>query len=238
MLYCAKKTLALLITAGLMGGISSAQAVLKEGEFAGSVGATYMLLDDSQIKFTGATSAGITGFPANEKLKFKNDDHGTTMSFDVLYMVTNDIGIDFGLYWPANIKQKVRNPTATTDGKYEFDIMPIHLGGRYFFMSSQDSLRPYIGLGGHYTDFRKTKIKDVKFDKMDFDKSYGWYGRIGLVYGLSDLTFIDASVSYYDLEPDGDAKIKKDDGITYHKVKVKDAKLSPVAFNISLGLKF
>lgn len=236
MLYCAKKTLALLITAGLMGGISSAQAVLKEGEFAGSVGATYMLFDDSQIKFTGL-SAAQAGFPIDQKVKFKNDDHGTSMSFDVLYMVTNDIAIDFGLFWPATVKQKVRHPDVTTDGKYHFDIMPVHLSARYFFMSPQDSLRPYVGLGGHYTDFRKAKIRDERVHKMNLDKSYGWLGQVGLVYGLSDLTFVDASVSYYDLEPDGDAKFKIG-GTTYHKVKVKDAKLSPVVFNISLGLRF
>ena len=237
MLFRAKNTLALFITAGLMGGVSSAQAVLKEGDFTGSVGATYMLFDDSHIKFTGVDAAAA-GFPVNEKVKFENDDHGTSMSFDVLYMVTNDIGIDFGLFWPATVKQKVRHPDATTDGKYQLDVMPVHLSARYFFMSPQDSLRPYVGLGGHYTDFRKAKIRDVKLHKINLDKSYSWFAQIGLVYGLSDLTFVDASISYYDLKPDGDGKVTVDNGATYHKVKVKNAQLSPTVFNISLGLKF
>ena len=238
MLFRAKKTLALLIMAGLMGSVSSAQAVLKEGDFAGSVGATYMLFDDSHIKFTGA-SAAAAGFPTDQKVKFKTDDHGTTMSVDLLYMVTDDIGIDLGIFWPANVKQKVRHPDSTTEGKYEFDIMPVHLSGRYFFMSPQDSLRPYVGLGAHYTDIRKGKIRDEKLHKVNLDKTYGWLGQIGLVYGLSDMTFVDASVSYYDLEPDGDGKVKEaSTRTTYHKVKVKDAQLSPVVFNISLGLHF
>ncbi len=237
-----KKTLVPLATASaLLGGIPSAQAVLKAGDMAGQIGVSYMLVDDASAKWKNA--GAINSLVGYDKLKFKKDGNPVTTSFDFLYMFTNEIGLDFGLVWPAEIKQKLKHPhdagMATYDGKYRIDIMPVHLTGRWFFMTPQDNFRPYVGLGAHYTDFRKAKINDVKFDKIHLDKNYGVLGQLGAVYELDDMAFVDGSFSYYYLKPDGKARMKDQaTGQTIHHAKLSGAKINPMVFNISLGIKF
>ncbi|MTI14414.1 OmpW/AlkL family protein [Sansalvadorimonas verongulae] len=224
-----KKFLVSLAVAGGAAAMSvPASAGVSEGDLAWKFGLAYIVPDENTIKWYEE---------ANHELhrdKLKKDKNPITLSFDLVYMATDEIGINCGTSYPAKVKQKV---SGTDKGKYEYDIMPLHVTAQYYFMMPQDEFRPYVGAGVHYTYMKSFKIDHKDYDKIDFDKDYGYVLQVGGIFNLDDDLFVDASARYFYLKPEGKADVKPEHEHT-RKVKVKDYKINPWMFNVSFGMKF
>ena len=233
MLSNAKKFVAPLLTAGgAMCLSASALAGLQEGDMAGKIGGVYIVPDDSSIKWVKDG--------ASEKAKLKKDSNPFSLSLDLLVMATDEIGINFGTVWPAKVKQKSTDSDGDK-GKYEYKMWPWHATLQYYFMTPQDEFRPYVGAGLHYTNLDKFKVDSTKLEKVDLDNEFGFLFQVGGVYDIDDSIFVDFSARYMFLEPDGKTKVrfKKEDGSKETiRVKVKDYKINPWLFNVSVGFKF
>ncbi|CAM3612130.1 OmpW/AlkL family protein [Parendozoicomonas haliclonae] len=235
MLRSAKTILASVIAAGAtIGGMQSASAALQEGDAAVMVGGSYIYMNETSYKFRPDGQAEY-----NTKVKLKKDKDPFTASLDFLIMATDDIAVNVGTSWPATVKRKLKDPVDGNAGKSQYKIMPFHVLGQYYFLPPQEELRPYVGFGLHYTHFSDFKSGSEKWDKVEFDKSYGVVGKLGLVFNIDEESFIDASASWYYLEPDGKVKLKDPGGSATGDIKgkLKDAKMNPWIFNVSFGFK-
>ena len=220
-----KNTLVALLSAGGLVGSLPASAVLKEGESAIKVGGVYVVPNDASLKI-GENKSDLS------TIKTKEDTNPFTLGLDLLFMATNEVGINFGTVWPATVKQKAIDATDAT-AKLEYEYWPWHATVQYYFMTPQDDFRPYVGVGLHYTKLSDYKINHQDIPDFDIDDEFGVLFQFGGVYTIDESLFVDFSARYFYLEPKGKIHIHD-----FGKFKVKDMDINPWVFNVSVGMKF
>ena len=220
-----------LMAVGAMAALPySASAGLGEGDIAGKVGGVYVAPNETSPKIERV------------EFKLKKDKDPVTLSFDVLAMVSDEIGVNLGTTLPAKVKQKARTLNNDAKSDVDFNLMPLHATLQYYFLTPDDTFRPYLGAGLHYTIMDKFKIGHANLKKIEFDNTFGFLFQVGGVFALDDTMFVDMSARYFYLEPNGKAHVRFGTGPGETprnvKAKVKNFDLNPWVFNVSFGVKF
>lgn len=217
-----RKVLIPVVAAGSLLASASQVYALQEGDFAIKAGASYIKPDDLKVKMK-------TG--DREHYKATTDEEWT-MDISVLMMMTDDLGIEVGTFWPAKFTSKVKNQSY----KVEYEMMPITATAQFYLMDRNEPVRPYAGLGVAFTRFSSEKVKGTTgSNKLSVDDNWGWTFQVGAVFDIDDQIFIDASARYIAMELEGKAPGLPNQNGTG---KFKKSDLDPWVFSVNGGIRF
>lgn len=150
------------------------------------------------------------------KLKLDHDDdlhHVTTdeewtANIGTLVMVTDNAGVEVGIFWPA---------TFTTTGKagtgsfsVEHDTTLLTVTAQFYFMDKDQPMRPYVGVGGAYLGYGDFNVREEPQNRHIMktkDHDWAWNYQAGGIFDVSDRVFIDASARYIKKNSDVDAHV-------------------------------
>lgn len=114
--------------------------------------------------------------------------------------------------------------------------LPPTLSAQYYFLGSQDSFKPYVGVGLNYTVFFSEDIgagsQGLGYDDIELDDSFGLAAQIGLDYQFNDNWMVNASAMYADINT---TATLKGDGVANLTV---DYDIDPMVYRLNVGYKF
>jgi outer membrane protein len=145
-----------------------------------------------------------------------------TPTLGVTWHVTDNIGVEA---WGSDgYGQRV-----TSDGQKvgSVDAQPYSLSGQYRFGTTESTLRPFVGLGYHQTNY-SGESPTLTGDRVGVETAKGAVATVGMDVNISPTWFARADARYF--QSDSDVKI--------NDTKVGDAKLDPVMVGIGLGARF
>ncbi|MRI33444.1 hypothetical protein EOPP23_10650 [Endozoicomonas sp. OPT23] len=229
-----RRNLLPLIAAGCVS--INAFADLKEGDFAGKIGGAYIMPSDASVKVEGVPDQD--GKIQGHKLDTKRDESAISVNIEALYMVTDNIAVNIGTFWPSEIKSKLGG---SDSAKFKYKVWPSYIAAQFYLNDPGEEFRPYVGAGVHYTKVSDVQTDNGAFGKSDMDGSFGLLGQVGGIYNINETMFVDFSARYMMMEAEGklDYQFTGTGNKKYSgKGKVKDFKIDPWVFNVSFGVKF
>ena len=130
-----------------------------------------------------------------------------TVSFGWLHMYTDNIGAEFTLGLPPTVTQDLTTPNGgplgtSHPGAAKIEIWTPTAIAKYFFGTSKDQWRPYVGLGASHVSFHNINTKqtaDVKAlagTSAALSSAWAPVYNAGLIYNIDDKWSISGSVSY------------------------------------------
>ncbi|MBB6598297.1 OmpW family outer membrane protein [Luteimonas sp. MC1825] len=145
-----------------------------------------------------------------------------TPTLGVTWHATDNIGIEA---WGADsYGQRV-----TSGGQKvgSVDAQPYSLSGQYRFGTVESTVRPFVGLGYHQTNYNNESAT-LAGDRVGVETAEGGVATVGMDVNISPTWFARADARYF--QSDSEVKI---DG-----VKAGDAKLDPVVVGVGIGARF
>jgi outer membrane protein len=144
----------------------------------------------------------------------------------VTYHVNDNIGIEA---WASD---RIGHRVNGADGKLgSVDAQPYSLSGQYRFVDADATVRPFVGLGYHETNYsHETAQAGGALDgqRVGVETAKGAVGTVGVDVNINPTWFARADARY--LQGDSDIEL---DG-----AKAGDAKLNPVVLGVGVGARF
>lgn len=166
-------------------------------------------------------------------------DNNTQLGLNVLYMYSNNIGLELLAATPFKHDVSVNGlgqyGFATTDlGSVKH--LPPTVSAVYFFANSSSQLRPYVGAGVNYTTFFSEKLSqqartELAAARLKLDDSVGLSLQLGVDFKLDNRWLLNASVRHIDLKTDASL----DSALGKVTTKVD---LAPWVYTLSVGYRF
>ncbi len=192
---------------------------------------------DNGIIATGAFPTALAGVPADVQ-----DD--TTLTFNGVYMVTDNIGVELLAALPFD--HDIDVPDVGTIGSAK--QLPPTLSAQYYF-NNNSAFTPYVGVGLNYTHFFSEKltsggagtIRDLlvggPFDgavaeDIELDASFGVAYQIGVDYDIDEKWLINLDLRKIDIDTDVDLVT---DVAT---VGIGEVNIDPTVISLNVGYKF
>lgn len=186
-------------------------ALADAGDWLVRVGATYIDPDDDNGNLDG-TNIGV------------EVDSATSMTFDITYMFTDNIGLELLAAWP--FEHDINLEGAGQIGKTKH--LPPTLSLQYHW-TRWGKFQPYAGAGLNVTYFFDEDTEGaLAGTDLDLDESYGFAAQLGADYVINDNWFVNANVRYIKIETDADV-----DG-----TKVAEVSIDPWLFGFNVGYRF
>jgi len=168
---------------------SSAMA-LEKGDWIGRLGISYISPDDSSDPVPGIPGSGVEA------------DSGTSATFNIGYMVTDQIAIDLLAAWPFTHDIKATGNISSLGVIGETKQLPPTLSVQYHF-SPRATFRPYVGAGINLTTFFDTEAKGaLDGHSLRLKSSVGFALQVGADYDLNKDWFMYGDVRYMDINTD------------------------------------
>lgn len=183
-----KSVLAAALVGGLLGGVAQAY---EAGNWIGRVGIWGVFPKSDNL----GNVAGTGGADLNV-------DDGYSLGLNATYMVNPNIGIEIigALPFKHDIKlsgSKKKGVDGEVASTYQ---LPPTLFLQYHFMPTS-TVRPYVGVGLNYTYFWDEETKGaLDGAKLELDSSWGAAGELGLDIDVTPTWFMNAVVSYMDID--------------------------------------
>lgn len=111
------------------------------------------------------------------------------------------------------------------------DAQPYALSAQYHFGEADSSLRPFVGLGYHETNFNHETASAgtaLAGQRIGIDTAKGAVGTVGIDVNLGPSWFARADARYFQ----GNGKIKLDGA------RAGDARIDPVTVGVGIGARF
>jgi outer membrane protein len=170
----------------------------------------------------------------------------TTVSFGWLHMYTDNIGGEFTLGLPPTVTQDLMTPNGgalgtSHPGAAQIDIWTPTAIAKYFFGTSKDQWRPYVGIGASYVSFHNINTKqtaDVKAlagTSAALSSTWAPVYNAGLIYNIDDKWSISGSVSYIPLTTSATFVGDAAHGST---TTTGDIKLKTTDYVVKMGYRF
>lgn len=170
----------------------------------------------------------------------------TTVSFGWLHMYTDNIGAEFTLGLPPTVTQDLMTPNGGPLGTShpaaaKIDLWTPTAVAKYFFGTSKDQWRPYVGLGASHVSFHNINTKqtaDVQAlagTSATLSSTWAPVYNAGLIYNIDDKWSINGSVSYIPLTTKATFVGDAAHGTT---TTTGDIKLNTTDYVIRLGYRF
>jgi len=156
-------------------------------------------------------STGAAGTPAAVATAFNASNAGlrgsigsqTTVSFSWLHMYSDNIGLELALGIPPKLTLDLQRADGTTEqGAATVKTLTPAVIAKYFFNTSQDKIRPYLGLGVSHVSFRDVSISEaVKIQALagngaSLESTWTPVYNAGVVYNIDDKWSVVGSVAY------------------------------------------
>ncbi len=131
----------------------------------------------------------------------------TTQTLGLLYMFTNNIGMEATIGVPPKMTVDVQLTSGAHPGAASAKALYPSFVGKYFFQTPQDMLRPYLGLGLTTASFNSVGVNtsDALVNGLggtsaSLSSSVAPLYTLGAIYRLDDKWSINGSVSYVPLK--------------------------------------
>ena len=145
-----------------------------------------------------------------------------TPTLGVTYHITDNWGVEA---WAADsYGQRV---TANGAKVGSVDAQPYSLSGQYRFGTRESTLRPFVGLGYHETNY-DNEAPTAAGDRVGVETAKGAVATVGVDVNISPSWFARADARYF--QADSDVEI--------NGAKAGDAKLDPVVLGVGIGARF
>lgn len=131
----------------------------------------------------------------------------TTVTFGWLHMYTDNIGAEATLGIPPTVTQDLKTPNGALaglavnhPGAAKIDLWTPTVIAKYFFGTSKDQWRPYVGLGASHVSFHSIKtsadVAGLAGKSAALSSSWAPVYNAGLIYNIDDKWSVSGSVSY------------------------------------------
>ncbi|KLU14673.1 MULTISPECIES: outer membrane protein OmpW [Xenorhabdus] len=160
-------------------------------------------------------------------------NNNTQLGLTFGYMITDNIGVELLAATPFQHKVSLPGAGEIAEVKH----LPPTLMAQYYFGSSENEFRPYVGIGVNYTTFFSEKftnnetVKGVNLNSLDLKDSWGIAGQVGLDYQLDKNWMLNTSLWWMNIETDVKFKV----GDVDKKYKTR---LDPWVFMFGVGYSF
>ncbi|MGY1458675.1 MULTISPECIES: OmpW/AlkL family protein [unclassified Luteimonas] len=148
------------------------------------------------------------------------DGEGTP-TLGVTYHITDNWGVEA---WAADSYGQRINAGGGKVGSAK--AQPYSLSGQYRFGTPDSTLRPFVGLGYHETNYDSESL--ASGDRLGMETATGAVATVGLDVNITPTWFARADARYF--QADSDVEI--------NGVKAGDAKLDPVVLGVGVGARF
>ncbi len=148
------------------------------------------------------------------------DGEGTP-TLGVTYHITDNWGVEA---WASNGYGQRVNADGGKVGSV--DAQPYSISGQYRFGTQESTVRPFVGLGYHETNYDDETL--LGGDRVGVETAKGAVATVGMDVNISPTWFARADARYF--QADSDLKV--------NGVKAGDAKLDPVMVGVGIGARF
>ncbi len=191
-------------------GVSSQAFAQKAGDIIGYVGGV-LIKPNASISPLTSTDPYKTAALTNATASI---DSSTTVTLGALYMWTDNIATELTLGIPPKMTVDVTTPAVTAapshPGAATAKVLNPSLVAKYLFNASNDTIRPYVGLGVTYTSFRDVTantsndslVNSLAGTSASLSSSWAPIFNVGAIYNINDKWSINGSVSYVPLKSD------------------------------------
>jgi outer membrane protein len=170
----------------------------------------------------------------------------STVTFGWLRMYTDNIGAEFTLGLPPTVTQDLMTPNGgalgtSHPGAAKIDLWTPTVIAKYFFGTSKDQWRPYVGLGASHVSFHSINIKqtaDVQAlagKSATLSSTWAPVYNAGLIYNIDDKWSISGSVSYI---PVTTSATFVGDALHGSTTTTGDIKLKTTDYVVKMGYRF
>ena len=224
----------------------------KAGDNIASVGLASINPNVSLDKMTsvgpGSTGAYFTGKLVDANASVSNQ---TTVSMGLLHMFTNEIGGEFTIGIPAEFTQDMYMPNGSAPQSHpaaaKMKIWTPTAVAKYFFGTTNDQWRPYVGFGVSRVSFHNvstnstdTTVAALASTSADFSSSWAPVYNAGVIYNVDEKWSINGSVSYIPIKTTATfvGPAVPGLGLNGPVTTTGDAKLNTMDYVIRLGYRF
>lgn len=236
---------------------SAPPAVYEAGTVMLRIGASYIDPDDD----TGKWRYDRDLFPFLDGLRYELDSE-TTWNFTAGFMPVDHLSVEFGYIGESEHDLDLTG----LQGFFvdEFGVTSIRAGSierrtgtlmvNWFPVCKESWVQPYIGLGGHYTDFDNENYSINANDylaevagaigpaRLIVDDDWGWAGQLGvdIMLGRDSNWLVNAAVQYLDMEVQTDLHYPVPgffDPVVINAART-EIELDSWVYNLGIGYKF
>lgn len=183
---------------------------------------------------TGAAQAAVNGATAKVSSE-------TTLSLSWLHMYTDNVGAEVTIGIPPTMTQDLTTPaTGAHPGAAKIQLQSPAVVAKYFFGSTQDQWRPYLGLGVAHVSFHKietnagdTTVQALSRNGASLSSSWTPVYNAGVIYNIDDKWSISGSVSYLPVKTTATFV-----GATGYGSTTGDVKLNTTDYVVRVGYRF
>ncbi|MDX7989832.1 outer membrane protein OmpW [Xenorhabdus sp. Reich] len=160
-------------------------------------------------------------------------NNNTQLGLTFGYMITDNIGVELLAATPFQHTVSLPGAGEIAEVKH----LPPTLMAQYYFGSTENKLRPYVGVGINYTKFFSEKfnnnatVQSANLNSLDLKDSWGVAGQVGLDYQLDKNWMLNTSLWWMNIETDVKFKV----GDTQKEYKTR---LDPWVFMFGVGYSF
>ena len=149
------------------------------------------------------------------------DGEGTA-TLGVTYHITDNWGVEA---WAADsYGQRVNGPAGKVGS---VDAQPYSISGQYRFGTPESTVRPFVGLGYHETNYDNETTTPAG-DRVGVETAKGAVATVGMDVNITPTWFARADARYFQADSD----------VNINGVKAGDAKLDPVVVGVGVGARF
>ncbi|MGY0610712.1 MULTISPECIES: OmpW/AlkL family protein [unclassified Luteimonas] len=145
-----------------------------------------------------------------------------TPTLGVTYHITDNWGVEA---WAADSYGQRVNAGGGKVGSV--DAQPYSLSGQYRFGTPDSTIRPFVGLGYHETNYDNESATPTG-DRVGIETAKGAVATVGMDVNITPTWFARADARYF--QADSDVKI--------NGVDAGEAKLDPVVLGVGVGARF
>jgi len=222
-------TLAIVASSSLLAGAAVAH---EQGDWIVRAGSATVSPSDR----SGLISAAATGALAGTSVEVADD---TQLGLTVAYMLTDNVGIELLAARPFEHSIQAKGLSAygfNTTNLGSAKHLPPTLVAQYYFLDSNSSVRPYLGLGLNYTKFFSEDLtgfaeNELAAEHLKLDDSFGVAWQLGVDWQISERYLLNASVWNLDIATDA----KFDSALGRVSVNVD---IDPWVYMVGVGYKF
>lgn len=197
------------------------------------------------VTSTSTSAASAAAFTASLKDATAHVGSQTTVSFSWLHMYSDNIGAELGLGIPAEFTQDLNTPNGTVKthpGAAKLKILTPAVLAKYFFGTSNDQWRPYLGLGLTHVTFNdvKTNAADATVQALaatsaSFKSAWAPVYSAGVVYNIDDKWSVVGSVAYLPIKT---TATFVGPGLGVPVTSTGDVKLNTTDYVVRVGYRF
>jgi outer membrane protein len=193
------------------------------------------------------TGAGLTSYLGGTSAHLSNEN---TISFGLLHMFTDNVGAEFTIGIPPRVTQDLTTPNlpaqmggANHPGAAKIDVWTPTAIAKYFFGTTQDTWRPYAGLGVSRVSFHNIStlndggtIQSLAGNGANLTSSWAPVYNVGMIYNINDKWSINGSASYISAKTTATFLGTSSQGVPL--TTTGDIKINTMDYVIRLGYKF